>query len=721
MPSLSPLSTLRPWRTRDGIRGSVTTACPSAASVGASTIASNTASMNASCPNTATPARAPATIVSGSPIASRRSGTTYSRRSAARSIRDASEKRTTVSVASATQRTDSLPIVGSSQPRTSALATMPPATNTIAGVITDPEKPPRYRRVREDERAQSRRAPSRPTFSLRRCTRADSFARASPWSRTSTRLTICEPDAISMRKGRGTASTQNPSSGLRGESLIRKRDGGTIVAVDRKAGTVLEATRRRTHRRRIRPPPGRDRRGANSSRRGTSPTGSPTAPEQWAYVLCGLFVWFDAVIPIFPGETTLSAASTLAARGDLDLQVVMVAGALGAILGDSSLFWIARKSAAKMQTQLDKALENPKVRAVWDALDRSPGLLIVAGRYVPGMRFAVNASMGLSEHPLPPLPPLVGPRRSPLVGLHVRTRLQGGNDARRLPARFARDLFTDHVRRVGGRLLRRPSQEEKSEDREAGNPFEHPRPGKLSGSPWEDAGRGSPVQAPVVATEPRAVGRAIRTPRSAALAGMAFSILFTVALVLIRAAIPADPEDAGKWLSDSSRRDAVLFALSLVPFAGIGFLWFVGVLRDRVGGAEDRFFATVFLGSGLLFVAMLFVASAVAASLVASVGQKGDSLLSSGSWEVGRRTTYELATVYAMRMAAVFTLATSTILLRTRLAPRWLVASGYAVAILLLVTVGFFPWVELVFPSWVFALSLYVLIAALRRGRVEGP
>ena len=138
MPSLSPLSTLRPWRTREGIRGSVTTACPSAASVGASTIASNTASINASCPNTATPARAPATIVSGSPIASRRRGTTYSRRSAARSIREASEKSTTVNVASATQRTESLPIDASSQPRTSALATMPPATNTIAGVITDP-------------------------------------------------------------------------------------------------------------------------------------------------------------------------------------------------------------------------------------------------------------------------------------------------------------------------------------------------------------------------------------------------------------------------------------------------------------------------------------------------------------------------------------------------------------------------------------------------------
>ena len=121
------------------------------------------------------------------------------------------------------------------------------------------------------------------------------------------------------------------------------------------------------------------------------------APKEWAYILCFGLVWIDAVIPIFPGETTLSTASTLAAQGELELEIVIVAGALGAIVGDSSLFWIARRNAARVQGQLDKALENPKVRAAWGALDRSPGLLIVGGRYVPGMRFAVNASMGFSK------------------------------------------------------------------------------------------------------------------------------------------------------------------------------------------------------------------------------------------------------------------------------------------------------------------------------------
>jgi hypothetical protein len=221
--------------------------------------------------------------------------------------------------------------------------------------------------------------------------------------------------------------------------------------------------------------------------------------------------------------------------------------------------------------------------------------------------------------------------------------------------------------------------------------------------------------------ESGAVARAIRTPRAAALAGIAFSVLFGVALVLVRSAVPADPDDAGQWLSDESRRDAVLLALGVVPFAGIAFLWFIGVIRDRIGAAEDRFFATVFLGSGLLFVGMLFVASSVAAGLVAASGDQADSLVSSGAWAVGRSATHELIVVYAMRMAAVFTLATSTILLRSKLAPRWLVASGYAVAVVLLVTVSFFAWIELLFPAWVLVLSLYVLITSFKATAPSGP
>src|SRR5947207_3795730 len=116
---------------------------------------------------------------------------------------------------------------------------------------------------------------------------------------------------------------------------------------------------------------------------------------------------------------------------------------------------------------------------------------------------------------------------------------------------------------------------------------------------------------------PLQAGSPLRTPRAAAVAGIVFSVLASAAFVLLRLSVPAHPGVTGAWLTDSGRRAAVAVALNLVPFAGIAFLWFIGVLRDRIGQREDRFFATVFLGSGLLFVAMLFVAAAVAGGLIA--------------------------------------------------------------------------------------------------------
>jgi hypothetical protein len=222
---------------------------------------------------------------------------------------------------------------------------------------------------------------------------------------------------------------------------------------------------------------------------------------------------------------------------------------------------------------------------------------------------------------------------------------------------------------------------------------------------------------PRVPPETAITREALRTPRAAGAAGVVFGILMITALVLIRAALPASPHEAGIWLSDGSHRKEILFALSLVPFAGVAFLWFIGVVRDRIGEAEDRLFATVFLGSGLLFVGMIFVSAAIAADLVASIDQNGSGLATTQYWAFGRRVTYTLTTIYAMRMAAIFTISTSTILLRSRLLPRWLGLSGYAIAIVLLLTVGFIAWFELLFPVWVLVLSIYILVDARRLDR----
>jgi membrane-associated protein len=118
-----------------------------------------------------------------------------------------------------------------------------------------------------------------------------------------------------------------------------------------------------------------------------------------SYFLVFLLVAADAVIPIFPGETTLNAASTLAADGDLELWLVIVLGALGALVGDSTLYWIARRSSSRLTPQLERARKSTRVAAALDFLDRGAPILLVFGRYVPGLRFVINATMGMNRYP----------------------------------------------------------------------------------------------------------------------------------------------------------------------------------------------------------------------------------------------------------------------------------------------------------------------------------
>jgi membrane protein DedA with SNARE-associated domain len=68
-------------------------------------------------------------------------------------------------------------------------------------------------------------------------------------------------------------------------------------------------------------------------------------------------------------------------------------------MGDSALYWIARTSSRRVQPQIDKARRNEKFAAVMTFIGSSAPLLLIAGRYVPGMRFVVNATFGLSAYP----------------------------------------------------------------------------------------------------------------------------------------------------------------------------------------------------------------------------------------------------------------------------------------------------------------------------------
>jgi len=202
----------------------------------------------------------------------------------------------------------------------------------------------------------------------------------------------------------------------------------------------------------------------------------------------------------------------------------------------------------------------------------------------------------------------------------------------------------------------------------------------------------------------------LRTPRAAAAAGVIFAVLFAAVLVLVRTALPEGAAPGSQWLEVGSRRIEV--AALLMPFSGISFLWFIGVLRDGFGRLEDKFFSSVFLGSGLLFLAMMFTASAVGAGLAASSNALGESAAHSDVASFGRMLLLTLSKTYALRMAAVFMMSLATIWLRTALMPRWLVGVTYVMAVALLIASDVSMWLTLVFPAWVLVVSVLLLTRA---------
>ena len=209
----------------------------------------------------------------------------------------------------------------------------------------------------------------------------------------------------------------------------------------------------------------------------------------------------------------------------------------------------------------------------------------------------------------------------------------------------------------------------------------------------------------------RLASRPGRSPVAAAVAGLVFSVILIVTLVLLHLAV-GDSVVNAEWASQPERRRMVAMATSLIPFAGISFLWFIGVLRTRLGEREDKLFAAVFLGSGLLFVAMLFAGASALATLLA-VLERGGSV-GSDTVVALQALTRELTGTFGARMAAVFMISTSSVGLRSRILARWLVVLGYAFGLILLLTPPLPRWGQLVFPTWVLLVSLAILAHSRR-------
>ena len=212
--------------------------------------------------------------------------------------------------------------------------------------------------------------------------------------------------------------------------------------------------------------------------------------------------------------------------------------------------------------------------------------------------------------------------------------------------------------------------------------------------------------------------RPLRTPKAAGFAGIGFAVLQITSYALMQTSLPAEELHAKGLLAEQAREMSL--ALSLLPFAGIAFLWFLGVLRDRLGHLEDQFFSTLFFGSGLLYLAMTFVSAAIYGGLLTVYAIDPDLLIDSALLIFGRAIIYKFNNVYAIRMAGMFMMVLGTIWVRTGLMPRLLAIFTYLTALSLIIGVVFWPWSTLFFPAWVFLISGYILVLNYRYEHKDG-
>jgi hypothetical protein len=218
----------------------------------------------------------------------------------------------------------------------------------------------------------------------------------------------------------------------------------------------------------------------------------------------------------------------------------------------------------------------------------------------------------------------------------------------------------------------------------------------------------------------RRMRRDIRSPRSAAFAGIGYSILMITGMFLTASIARVRMEDITLEILESWSRKASLIIL-LVPFAGIAFLWFTGVIRDRLGELEDRFFATLFYGSGIIQVVLLFIWGAIFGAVMTARSMTAAGLIDNRIFIFSFALMNEIIGNYALRMAGVYMTAINSLWSKTGLMPRWLIIGTYILALGFLLAAERFREARFLFPIWVLVVSVYILILNYRRAHNQEP
>jgi hypothetical protein len=211
-------------------------------------------------------------------------------------------------------------------------------------------------------------------------------------------------------------------------------------------------------------------------------------------------------------------------------------------------------------------------------------------------------------------------------------------------------------------------------------------------------------------------GTRLRSVEAAAVAGVLYSV-FTIAAIVALSKFPSlalSDEALTAWFDDTEHQATLILGLNLAALSSVSFLWFVAVVRRRLGDREDRFFATVFRGSAIVYVSIWLTGAAVVAAPAVAMTIHDDGAISKEVATLDAGLGAALLLMVAPRIQSVFLFSTSTLILRTGTLPKWVSYLGYLLGTILFVFPLVYEPLGIALPVWVFIVSVAILVNRLQ-------
>jgi len=225
-------------------------------------------------------------------------------------------------------------------------------------------------------------------------------------------------------------------------------------------------------------------------------------------------------------------------------------------------------------------------------------------------------------------------------------------------------------------------------------------------------------EVPVPLVRSRRWRERLASVEAAAIAGLVCAVGWSVGVrgLLVTPPIDASPQQITAFYTDPDTGHHALLFLQFIVVATLAFLWFVGVVRGRLGDAEPKLFGTAFLGGAVLLAGVVLIGTAALAAPSVLV-EVGGRIPDPGAVGLSRALAVILLSVVAPRVATLVVFSTATLGRSTGALPAWLVWLSYAIGVVELINVTVAAPTIYLFPAWIALVSIVLLI----RGPLRDP